>query len=156
MKRILLALTTCLLLGTAAVHAADNPDFSGKWTLNPATSTNLGMMSVMQISLDISQSTSELVIKEATAFQGQPGSRQIRYDLTGKPVMNDSPMAGKSETVASWSDGKLVVIWSNEGAVAGTKVSRTETRWLSADGKAMSVETVRGENKPVIMVFDRK
>jgi hypothetical protein len=40
--------------------------------------------------------------------------------------------------------------------VAGTKVSRTETRWLSADGKAMSVQTVRGENKPVIMVFDRK
>jgi hypothetical protein len=156
MNKFLTALATCLLLGAAAANAAGNADFSGKWALNAATSTNLGMMSVMQISLDISQSATELLINETTSFQGQPGNRQIRYDLTGKPVMNDSPMAGKSETVASWVEGKLVVTWTNEGAVAGTKVSRTETRWLSADGKAMSVQTVRGENKPVIMVFDRK
>jgi hypothetical protein len=49
-----------------------------------------------------------------------------------------------------------VSTWTSQGAVAGTKVVRTETRSLSADGKTMTLQTVRGNNPPVIMVFDRK
>jgi hypothetical protein len=34
-------------------------------------------------------------------------------------------------------------------------VTRAETRELSADGKRMSVTTVRGTNAPVTLVFEK-
>jgi ABC-type enterochelin transport system substrate-binding protein len=40
--------------------------------------------------------------------------------------------------------------------VAGTKVVRTETRSLSGDGKTMNDEYVRGDNPPMLLVFDKQ
>jgi hypothetical protein len=53
-------------------------------------------------------------------------------------------------------EGKLVATWTRDGAVAGTKSVMTETRSLSTDGKTMSVESARGANPPLVMVFDRR
>ena len=80
---------------------------------------------------------------EASDFQGQKTGRKVRYDLAGKPVMNEGAMGDKAETVAKWDGGKLVVTWTSEGAVAGTKTVKTETRALRADGKTMTVESSR-------------
>jgi len=33
---------------------------------------------------------------------------------------------------------------------------RIETRSVSADGSTMTLESVRGSNAPVVMVFDKK
>jgi len=50
-----------------------------------------------------------------------------------------------------------VTIWTSESAVAGgPKVVRTETRSLSSDGKTMTVESVRGSNPALVMVFEKK
>jgi hypothetical protein len=50
-----------------------------------------------------------------------------------------------------------VSTWTSESAVAGgPKVVRIETRSLSADGKTMTVESVRGSNPAVAMVFEKK
>jgi hypothetical protein len=65
-------------------------------------------------------------------------------------------MGDRNETVAKWIDGKLVSTWTRDGAVAGTKSVMTETRSLSADGKTMSVESARGANPPLVMVFDKR
>jgi hypothetical protein len=66
-------------------------------------------------------------------------------------------MAGPSETVTKWENGKLVSIWTSESAVAGgPKVVRTETRSLSSDGKTMTVESARGSNPVIVMVFEKK
>ncbi len=65
-------------------------------------------------------------------------------------------MGGEAETVATWDGGKLVVTWTTEGAVAGTRNVRTETRSLSADGRTMTVESVRGAGKRVVMVFGKR
>ena len=156
--RILTPLAAALLfaVGAAGPAAAANPDFTGTWELSPGLSTNLGMMSAMKITLVIAQQPAELTIRESAVFQDQPTERTVRYDLTGKPVNNDGPMGGVNETVAHWADGRLVVTWTGEGSIAGTKVVRTETRSLGADGRTMSVESVRGAAKPVIMVYERK
>src|SRR5260370_909910 len=46
---------------------------------------------------------------------------------------------------------------TSESAVAGgPKVVRKETRSLSPDGKTMTVESVRGSNPALVMVFDKK
>jgi len=148
-----------LLIVVGAAAAADaqrSPDFSGTWLLNASSSKNLGVMATMQITERVTQSPTEVVINEQSSFQGQDQARELHYDLSGKPATNEGPMGDRCETVTRWVDGKLVTTWSSEGAVAGTKVVRTETRSLSVDGKTMSVESVRGANPPLTMVFEKK
>jgi len=132
------------------------PNFSGTWTFNPARSQNIGMMASMEDTVTIVQAPAQLTVTDHSRMQGQDSTRTVRLDLTGKPVTNAGPMGDQNETIAKWSDRKLVVTWTADGAVAGTKVVRIETRSLSADGKTMTVESVRGSNAPVVMVFDKK
>ena len=145
-----------LLIAAAAAVASDSaPDFSGTWKLDTSRGENLGMMSALQQVVVITQSKTTLTLMEATDFQGQKSSREVRYDLSGGPVKNPGSMGGDAETSAKWADGKLVVIWTTEGAVAGTKNERTETRSLSADARTMTVESIRRGGKPVVMVYGR-
>ncbi len=151
------ALILAVGLITGATLAQKVANFSGSWQFNPEKSKNVGMMAQMKMALTIQQSDSSLDITTSTTFQGRDEDSKIHYDLTGKPVTNELPMGGPSETVSKWDGGKLVTTWTGESAVAGgPKVVRTETRSLTADGKAMTVESVRGSNPPVVMVFDKK
>ena len=137
-------------------HAQTSPNFSGTWTFNPARSQNIGMMASMEDTVTIIQTASQLTITDRARMQGQDSTRELHFDLAGKPVMNAGPMGDQNETVAKWEGPKLVVTWTGQGAVAGTKVVRMETRSLSADGKTMTVESVRGSNAPVVMVYDKR
>ena len=117
---------------------------------------NVGMMAEMKMTLTIQQSESSFDITSHANMQGQDYDTKTHYDLTGKPATNEAPMTGTSETVSKWDGAKLVTTWTSAGAVAGSKVVRTETRSLSADGKTMTVESVRGTNTPLIMIFEKK
>lgn len=155
MKAKVLILAVGLITGAALAQKVAN--FSGSWQFSPEKSKNVGMMAQMKMALTIQQSDSSLDITTSTTFQGRDEDSKIHYDLNGKPVANELPMGGPSETVSKWDGGKLVTTWTGESAVAGgPKVVRTETRSLTADGKTMTVESVRGSNPPVVMVFDKK
>jgi hypothetical protein len=151
-----MAVVSLLLCLVTVVSAQSVPNFSGRWVLNAAKGKNLGMMSALKDTLDISQTTKELVIHDTSSFQGRDNTRELRYDLTGKAVPNDGPMGDHNETTAKWVDGKIVATWTRDGAVAGTKSVMTETRSLSADGKTMTLESVRGESPAVVMVFEKQ
>jgi len=131
-------------------------DFSGRWIFNPARSANIGMMAGLEIHAAIEQGSASLAVHEDSTMQGQKSARDLRYDLGGKPVPNRSPMGDPSETVSRWEGNRLVTTWTSQGAVAGTKVVRTETRSLSPDGRTMTLESVRGSAAPVVMVFERE
>ena len=147
----------CVALAVAAAaQAQTHPNFSGTWTFNPGRSQNIGMMASMEDAVTIVQTPALLTITERARMQDQDSTRELHFDLGGKPVTNAGPMGDQNETVARWIGSKLVVTWTADGAVAGTKVVRTETRSLSADGKTMIVESQRGTNAPVVMVFDKK
>lgn len=150
--------TGVLLICFAAIaaFAANKPDFSGTWIFSPEKSKNIGMMSQMKMRQTIVQSDKALDVTSDTTFQGNDQQMKTHYDLTGKPATNDSPMAGPSETVSKWDEDKIVTTWTSKGAVEGTKTVRTETRSLSPDGKSMTVESVRGSNPPVLMIFDKQ
>jgi hypothetical protein len=128
------------------------------WPLfNTDKSKNIGMMAQMKMIETVEQSDSSLEVTTHTTFQGRDEDSKTHLDLTGKPATNESPMGGPSETVSKWDRGKLVTTWTSESAVAGgPKVVRIETRSLSADGKTMTVESVRGSNAPVVTVFEKK
>lgn len=144
----------CLV--TVVAFAAKRSDFGGSWEFNADKSKNIGMMAQIKMTQTIRQSDTSLEVVSHTTFQGSDRDLNTHYDLTGKQVSNESPMAGPSETVSKWEADKLITTWTSESAVAGgEKVVRTETRVLSADGRTMTVESVRGANPPVVMVFDK-
>ena len=151
-----MAVVSLLLCLVTVVSAQSVPNFSGRWVLNTAKGKNLGMMAALKDTVDISQTAKELVIHDTSSFQGRDNTRELRYDLSGKTVSNDGPMGDHNETIAKWVDGKIVATWTRDGAVAGTKSVMTETRSLSADGKTMTLESVRGESPAVVMVFEKQ
>jgi hypothetical protein len=154
MKSGVLALI-CLVAFPAC--AAKRPDFAGSWEFNPARGKNIGMMMQVKMTQTIQQTESSLDVLSHSTFQGSDQDLKTHYDLTGKMAANESPMAGPSETISKWDGDKLVTNWTSQSAVAGgEKVIRIETRSVSTDGKTMTIESVRGSNPPVVMVFDKK
>jgi hypothetical protein len=144
-----------LMVAFTAV-AANPPDFSGTWVFNAGKSKNIGMMAGAEYTSTITQTAKVLTVSDATVFSGQQQTHETRYDLTGATVPNDSPMGDKSQTSSHWSGNKLLTSWESDGAVAGTKVVRTETRYLSDDGKTLFLESARAGKEPMVIVFDRK
>ncbi len=154
MKSKLLVCAMCLIAMTAL--AAKHTDFSGTWELNAEKSKNIGMMAQMRMTQTIQQTQTALDVTTHTKFQDRDNDSKTHFDLTGKPITNEAPMQGPSQTVTKWQGPKLITTWTSDSAVSGAKVVRTETLSLSQDGKTMTLESVRGSNSPLVMVFDRK
>jgi hypothetical protein len=124
--------------------------------LSPEKSKNIGMMAQMKMSVTVQQSESALDIAVHSNYQGKDQDSKTHLDLTGNPATNESPMGGPNQTVSKWDGNKLVTTWTGQSAVSGKNVVRTETRSLSPDGKVMTVESVRGSNPSLVMVFEKK
>jgi hypothetical protein len=148
-------LVVATLLGAAAL-AQSPPDFSGTWVLNTDKGENLGMVKAVDETVVIRQTPDKFTVDFSSTFMMKNTKRQVNYDLAGKSVPNEGAMGDKAETVAKWDGAKLVATWTGEGAVAGTKVVRTETRTLSADGRTMIVTTVRPNKEPMVLVYEKK
>ena len=144
-------------LALAALAAAGaSPDFSGTWVLNNQKGKNLGMVAAVKETAVIAQTAARLTIDFTATFMEDTTQRQVSYDLTGQPVSNENAMGERAETVARWDGAKLVVTWTSEGAVAGTKVVKTETRTLSADRRTMTVVNERPNKEPMELVYEKK
>ena len=96
-----------------------------------------------------------LTVDNHSTFAGQSIDDHTVYDLTGTPAQNSSRMAGSGTTRTRWEGDRLITDWQNAGAVPGSTVSRIETRFLSADGQTMTLESARPGKPAVVMVFDR-
>lgn len=151
---LLLALLSLVIVQSA--FAADSPDFTGTWVLNPKKGENLGMVSAITETLVISQSPGKMTLDFSSVFMGKTTLRKVTYDLTGKAVQNEGPMGDKAATVARWSGNTLVATWTGESAIPGMSSVKTESRDLSADGNTMSVTTTRGNKPAMVMVYERR
>ena len=138
-------LVALMALSVTGLALAQSPtDFGGTWVLNTKKGENLGMVAALQETLTVVQTAEQLTVDFTDVFQGKTSTRQVTYDLDGKPVENFAAMGDRSETVSRWVDSQLTTTWTSEGAIAGTEVVRTETRAVSGDGSTMTVTTARG------------
>ena len=152
-----LATIFALIFTSSLVSLAQgSTDFTGAWRFEPAKGKNIGMMAQMQMTTVIEQSPEELTQKVDATMMGQNQKQELRFDLSGKPVVNETPMGEKSTTVTKWEGAKLVTTWTTPGAVAGSTKVSVETLYLSADGKTLYVETTCVNKPPVVMVYSRK
>lgn len=149
-------LLAMVVVFTAAMAGPPPADFAGTWVFNPLKSTNVGMMSAATLVSTVTQTATELVARDDSSFNGASQTRATRYDLTGAPVANESPMGEPGRTTTKWIGQTLVTTWISEGAVAGTTTVRTETRSLSPDGKTMYLKSSRGGAAVMVIVFDRR
>jgi hypothetical protein len=139
------------------VSAFAQTKFDGKWEFNPSLSKNIGMMAQMKLQSTVKQTENEMMITSVSSFGGSgEQTSELRFDLTGKPVPNKAPMEAPAETVTKWDGSRLVTTWTSDGSVAGTKSVRTETRFLSDDGRTMTVESKRGNAPAIVMVYERR
>ena len=152
--RTVLVLITLLLMGTAFAQAP--ADFNGTWELNTKRGENLGMMAAVQETMVIAQTAEQIVSDYTDVFGGKTTTRQVTYDLGGGAVENFAAMGDPSTTVSTWEAASLVTTWTAEGAIAGTETVRTETRTLSDDGNSLSVAMARGENPPMVFVYEKQ
>lgn len=112
-------------------------------------------MASMAIQTTVIQSEKELTVDDHSVFNGQKDTQHTVYNLAGEPVSNTPIMGGTATTRSHWEAGRLVTVWESPGSIAGTTVKRTETRYLSADGNTMYVESSRTGQDPLVMVFTR-
>jgi len=130
-------------------------DFRGTWILNTDRGENLGMMKAVNETIVATQTEAQIVFDMTDVFAGMTSTRTLTYDLNGATMQNKAAMGAESETVTRWDNAKLVTIWTAEGAIAGTKTERTDTRWLSEGGKTLSVSMSRADNPAMLFVFEK-
>lgn len=154
MRKAVMGFVLLLLAGSA--YAASAPaNFAGVWVFDAAQSQNVGMMAQGKIHTKIVQTKVRIVVDDNSEFNGQKDSQHTVYDLTGKATTNTSMMAGQATTRSHWEGSRLITEWESAGAIAGTTIKRTETRYLSPDGKTMYVESARSGKDPMVIVFTR-
>jgi hypothetical protein len=154
-KRWIIALTATLGLALS-LGANAAPDFSGSWVVNNDRGENLPMGGRVKESVTITQTPEKVVMNITASFMGTTMERTVTYDLSGKPVENSGPMGGKAETVAKWEGDQLVVTWTSEGALPGSRVVKTESRSLSADGREMTVRTAQANKPDMVVIYEKK
>jgi hypothetical protein len=123
--------------------------------LNADKGENLGMMKAVKETIVATQSDTQILFEMTDVFAGVTTDRTITYDLDGKTMQNNAAMGAESDTVTSWDETKLVTIWTAEGSIFGSTTVRTETRWLSEDGKELTVSLVRDDNPAIVFVFEK-
>jgi hypothetical protein len=135
------------------ITAPTVPSLAGTWVFNFAKSENVAMMSGADLVSTVTQTPTLLVVRDVSSGNG---AHETRYDLSGAAVDNQAPMGDQAKTTSTWAGNRLVTRWESDGAVAGTKVVRTETRYLSPDGKTMFLESRRGTDARIVLAFDRR
>jgi hypothetical protein len=135
--RIILTLCAALVLTASGATAADHPDFSGTWTLNPAKS-NFGFAPIpKKLEYRIVHKDPDLKFTIVMSTLSGEAPHEIVCSTDGKQSIAHNA-AGEMRTMARW-EGDVLIITSRQDA-GGNEV-RTEERWsLSPDRKQLTVE----------------
>lgn len=141
----MLKLFLCALLAIAAV-AADKPDFSGTWKMDPDKSLFGPLPPPTSMTLVIDHKDPDISVNQSST--GPEGDQNItaKYSTNGTETVN-SFMGSDVKSKARW-DGRTLVIESSLDA-GGAPVKVT-TKWnLSDDGgiltEAMSISSSQGD-----------
>ena len=130
MKRLLSAL---FLIAVAV--AADKPDFSGKWKMNPEKSKFGPAPPPTSMTLIVEHKDPNISVQQSST--GPDGEQNItsKYSTKGKETIN-SLMGTEVKSTAAW-EGKTLVIRSTLDG--GSGVVKFTSKWtLAADGKTLT------------------
>lgn len=153
MRNVLLAALAVIAFSSIGA-AADQPNFSGEWKMNPAKSNYGGFPAPASMVRKITLADASLVIVEEQSGGASDGTTTRKYTTDGKPSafeINGTPIVGS----ATWEGTALIVNTSVEsvGLTFKDKMS------LSADGKELtSVVQIASQQGPaeLTIVFEKQ
>ena len=163
MKTFRIIMTIALFFACVSLTAQVN--FAGTWNLN-AEKSQFGGGPGGGGPRIITQNGNNLSVE--TSMRGFDGGEPIKmvtkYTLDGKPTENTrtSPMGDMtSKSTATWSADKKSLTIVTTMSFNGNEMKTTETWKLSADGKSLSIESVRpgfggGGEMKTTMVYDKQ
>ncbi|MGA3188750.1 MAG: hypothetical protein ABSF22_16715 [Bryobacteraceae bacterium] len=142
MKTLIL---TLLAIAAAAI-AADKPDFSGTWKMDPDKSLFGPVPPPTSMTRVIDHKDPDLSLHQTSTGPEGDQNMAFKYSTDGKETTN-SYMGNEVKSIANW-DGKALVIHSNLD-VGGQQVKLTEKWTLSDDGKTctdvLNISSVQGD-----------
>jgi len=153
MRHIVFAVLAMLAVSSVS-PAADRPNFSGEWKMNPAKSNYSGFPAPASMVRKIKLDELSLVIVEDQSGGPSDGTTTRKYTTDGKPSafeINGTAIVGS----AAW-DGAAMIVNTGVESVGLTFKDRMS---LSADGKELtSVVQIASQQGPaeLTIVFDRQ
>jgi len=149
-NRIIVMSLAVIASGTFLHSQTKKPDFSGRWETNVAKS-DFGRMPAPKLLVDVIEHKEPTLVISNTTEDGR-GTMTSSIKLTTDNRENINVVNGNEFRSKTHWDGDRLII-----QVTGDRgLSMTEVRSLSADGKTMSVESARGANPPLVIVFDKR
>jgi hypothetical protein len=153
MKHNLLAVLAMLVI-SAASSAADKPNFSGAWKMNPAKSNYGAFPAPTSMTRKITLADPSLVIVEDQSGGGTDGTTTRTYTTDGKSSsfeINGTAISGS----ANWDSSDLIVYTVVDSAGLAFK----DRMSLSTDGKELTSKVLMKSGQgdaEVTIVFDRQ
>jgi len=139
--------------------AAQETNFSGKWTLNPEK-TKLGEMP--EIIIEISQTEAVIHYRKTVKESRNEWVTQMSFSMDGKEGSYTDSRGNQLKCSCAFRDGNLIVYYQSRQRRSGKWVilNIEEEHSLSPDGKTLSiVHSERWDDKggkwPRPMVFDK-
>ncbi len=141
-------LISTLFLIAGMALAADKPDFSGNWKLDPDKSSFGPLPTPDSMTRKIEHNDPNLSYNETRTGPDGDQNMMIKYSTDGKEVTN-SMMGNDIKSKASW-DGNALVI-TGTANIGGGDVKLSDRWTLSDDGKtltdALNISAPQGEFK---------
>jgi hypothetical protein len=141
---LLSALIVVASFNAGLAMAGDRPDFNGAWVMDMTRSESAAQAADAAprtpVKLAIESSPASLTIRTTTDGKGETVA--YTFDSATRAVTADA-RGGDDRAIdqaqARWDGSSLITVTVYR--VKGMSAKKTETRWLSADGKEMTVET---------------
>lgn len=146
------SLALALLSLVTSYSRADQPNFSGKWTLDPSKSQDTNGVG---IDLTIQQAAGKITYQRIVR---ERDGKKTKASFTCQPVGTwcEFDENGHKAKVSLWYDGSTLMMAKEGGP---SKDASTERRLeLSPDGKTLTVEFTNfsGTGKPQKLVFTKQ
>ncbi len=143
-----------LIFGCAYGHAADRPNYSGQWELDPASSPNANGAA---ISLRIEDDSGKITYQRSlTQRDGKKVDAHFTCSLGGAQCEFDEN--GHKASVSLWYDGSALMILKTNGPKEDATIERRLE--LSPDGKTLKVQFTNldtdSNGKSEVLVFKQQ
>lgn len=145
MKALMKTAFALFAIGSLAI-AADKPNFSGDWKMDPEKSTFGPMPPPASMTRKVEHNDPALTV--TTSQSGPQGDQTItaKYSTDSKETTNDL-MGNTVKSTATWEGDALVI--ASKADIGGNEVKITSKWTLSANGKvltdALHLTTPQGE-----------
>lgn len=136
-RRSMVTLLALASLTAMLATAAEKPNFSGSWKMNPGKSDFGPVPAPDKLEQTIKHEDPKLNINTVSAGPQGETKTETNYSTDGKDSLNKGQGGMEVKSVAAWDGEKLVIKYKRE--IQGMEISFVDSWTLAGDGKTLTV-----------------